>query len=246
MPGERWYRYDPRTGESVDLGSGIRVDPRKATYDIDYFISGQFALAGFSYSSGCFYQFSDTPAQLLAVHATEKPLPGGIPVPPEGAIERSDGITRFYCGEGALAFSEDEGRFAHTLWLPPYKHPTEASVARQQKLQALLERLSVPEERKRVGVTPEQMQRIEDATRKPRSDLDRKRLETLFAAFRATRDSESEKEAAKPLLAEARDFGENTARQREAYIRDVTAALTPRQWKLLAYEPLGPDDAAGR
>jgi WD domain, G-beta repeat len=242
LAGERWFRIDPRTMEIVDMGPGLRHGGQLITSDIDYLVSAHLGLAAFSKADNCFYRISVDPAHPAAVRASED-LPQGKPVPSEGAVSENDGATQFVRGEVFYLFDNQTGRLLQQDWGSPWLKRRSVTDDESDRLASYRARLvRYPEERERVGVSADQMKRL-DAVARGEGALspfppapNKERLEMYFSAYRSATDEAGRERAAKLLLSMAGSTSDQRAKSRQEYVARMKAAFTPRQLQLLAYQ----------
>jgi hypothetical protein len=244
VPGGRWFRLDPKTLDAEEIGPGLRIDGDLVGDEVAYFASGVLGpAAAMSVDDGTLYRFSVDPAKPLAVAATLDPPDRLRPVPDAGAVELSRGLTVFYAGQGALRFSDGILRPGHEVD-HPYEDPRADLRAYAARASRIVSRILQPRnewERARVGVTPDQVAALRKVRPAPPT-ADPAKLQALYAAWTAAPNATAKDAAAKPLFDAARALGEQAAKAERDYAAAVQAVFTPRQWKLLNYQPPGPDD----
>lgn len=245
VPGSHWFRFDRATDEVIDLGTGVRLRGELVGGAVRYFHSGVLGLAAFSPEGGAFFRISVDPASRLPIAATAD-VATGRPVPPEGTIVYEHRTVAFVCGSGVLRFDQGKlvnlGKQFPTGLLDPALAAREeyelAEHVRMKSMQA--------EPQQRAGLRPDQIQQLGRARGEPRRfapvGAEAGPLNALYQAWAEAPDGPAKTAAAKPLMEKARAAGEAEVARMTAYVTAVKAALTPRQWKILTYQPLGPDD----
>jgi hypothetical protein len=241
LPGKRWHRIDPRSWAVEDIGPGLSIDGVLAEEEASYFSSGVLGQAAAAVvSKGLLYRFSVDPVHPLAVAATLDRPARGKPLPPEGAVAFAKAQTIFFCGQGAVRFTNGKlvgGGYAVTF---PYLNPKadlDAEAARADAIRLRAAR-RVGGDRERVGLSDDQVRRL--AAFRGRQGgpplPSAAQVEPLFAKWEATPPGPARDEAAKPLFAAARAAGEADAWGKREFIAGLHEIVTPRQWKLLNYE----------
>ena len=240
LPGKRWHRIDPRTFAVEDIGPGLRIDGALAEQQASYFLSAVEGPAAFVALGGRLFRFSVDPAHPCGTAATLDVLTRGKPLPADGAVDYPRGQTVFYCGQGAVRFTNHKLVQGYYGLSYPYANPKADLDAEAARAESIRSRClgRVRSDRERVGLTDDQVRRL--AAYRGRQGgpplPTPAEVEPLFAKWEAAAPGPARDEAAKPLFAAARAAGEADAWGKREYIAGLREIVTPRQWKLLNYE----------
>jgi hypothetical protein len=189
---------------------------------------------------GRLFRLSVDPAHPLPVAATLDPPPRGKPVPEGGVVDFANGMTIFYCGDGGLRFSSGKLRPDRSV-THPYLNPRAGLDAELVRTRVMIQRIAYPGEKERLGLSPDQLRRINTLREAP-VPVDAERFAGLFDAWDRAADGPAKATAAAPLFAGAKDVGTQDTASRQGYVDGFRAVVTPRQWKLLNYEIPTPAD----
>jgi hypothetical protein len=237
VPGERWQRIDPRSLEVEDIGPGFRFGGEIIKREISHFNSGIYGPIAILNESGRVFRLSVDPAHPLAVAATLD-APMGRPLPAAGAVEFRDGLTLFYCGDGALEFADGLLRPNRTIGYP-YLNPRADLDAQAMRTRASVARVGrYPSEKERVGLSDEQWNRARAHPEIPVT-VDSAKLNELFATWAKAPDGPAKDAATRALFAEAKAIGARDTQAQRAFVDGFKAIFTPRQWQLFNYEVVG-------
>ena len=184
VPGSDWYLLDTDSWNVQHLGPGVKFDRHPATF-LRYASSSVCGLLG--YSEERFYPISVDPQRPLAIRATPNDWNGPRRI--ESAVDpdrevfgniRTLGNGRFIwsSGHAVLEIVSRDGGWEFRASPPWRDRNLEVSLSRLNTI------IEFPEERQRLGLSAEQIERLKRAERDAHShQVDTERFTRLYAAY---------------------------------------------------------------
>jgi hypothetical protein len=159
-------------------------------------------------------------------------------------INEGGGDVRFIVADAMLCFRIPACKLLPWRWDRSYPRIDQAEYAKAMQYRSFLSRLKADaQERNRVGITADQLQRLEKLpeipTDPPRINdkKQKEKLEAMFVTFYKAAEGDARQKAAQPLIAMVRAESEAIVAQRDKFAKDFEKVLTPSQMQMLESAP---------